>query len=124
MFRFNGTGFAIVVLCLQVMAAIQAAEPGDPVEEALSAVRDVKIDMFSRTSSVLGELPGPADLAAAQMRTRPIPQPQLGAPQTVAFTAEKKSVWQRSTKAEHDRNSARPEDVVAGRFRLVLPAHR
>ncbi len=44
--------------------------------------------MFSRTSSVLGELPGPAELAATQMRTRPIPRPRLGAKRKVAFSDE------------------------------------
>ena len=34
------------------------------VEEALSEVRHVKADLHSRESSVLGQLPGPADVSA------------------------------------------------------------
>ncbi len=82
------------LLALFTLAAslftMTGADAEDLVEEALAEVRDVKADMFSRHSSVLGELPGPAEFAAAQMRTRPIPQPQPGGPGTVAFTAEQK----------------------------------
>lgn len=42
------------------------SQSSDPIEEALAEVRGVKADMFARESSILGKLPGPAELAAAQ----------------------------------------------------------
>ncbi len=76
-----------------VMTPLSLYAEKDIVEKALSEVRDVKQDMFSRHSSVLGELPGPSGLAAAQMRTRPIPSPQPGGPGVVNFTNKQKSEY-------------------------------
>ncbi len=61
------------------------ADADDPVEEALANVRDAKVALFSRESSVLGTLPGPAEMAAHQMRCRPIPKPQAGVPREIEF---------------------------------------
>ncbi len=62
-----------------------AAAESDNVEEALAEVRDVKAALFSRESSVLGTLPGPAETAAHQLRCRPISKPQAGAPRKIRF---------------------------------------
>jgi len=94
-----GRGLAIVVLC-GAWAFQGVAAAADPVAEALAEMRDVKADMFSRHSSVLGKLPGPAELAAAQMRTRPIPSPRPGGPGTVSFTAEQKRAFAREYKGK------------------------
>jgi len=64
-----------------------AAQP-DKVELALRQVREVKADLFSRQSSVLGLLPGPAEMAAHQMRCRPIPKPKAGVRRELDFDAE------------------------------------
>ena len=40
-------------------AAVSGRAADDVIERALASVRNVKRDMFARTSSVLGELPGP-----------------------------------------------------------------
>jgi len=64
-----------------------ATAGADKVEEALSEVRHVKADLYSRESSVLGTLPGPAEMAAHQLRCRPIPKPRAGAPREVRFDA-------------------------------------
>ncbi len=79
-------GIAMILVAAAV-APLGAAET-DRAAKALAEVRDVKADMFSRHSSVLGQLPSPAELAAAQMRTRPIPQPTVGGPGVVQFTAK------------------------------------
>ena len=65
------------------LAAVTAAAEPDKVEQALSEVRDVKADLHSRKSSVLGALPGPEELAAHQMRCRPIPTPTAGGPRDI-----------------------------------------
>jgi len=61
-----------------------AAEP-DTVERALSSVRGVKRDLFSERSSVLGKLPGSAEMAAHQVRCRPLPVPKAGAGRKLQF---------------------------------------
>jgi len=57
-----------VVVGLGVLGSAVPAwsQSSDPVAEALAEVRGIKADMFARESSVLGMLPGPAELAAAQ----------------------------------------------------------
>ena len=78
-----------MVSCLTVfLAAVAAAGERDKVEEALSRVRDVKADLFSRKSSVLGTLPGAAEMAAHQWRCRPVPRPKGGVPREISFDAE------------------------------------
>ncbi len=82
----------------KLVAAAAGNKPASPangggwgvVEAALASVRDVKAQMFSRESSVLGPLPSPAELAATQMELRPIPRPQPGGPGTVTFTTAQK----------------------------------
>ena len=74
--------------CLLVFpAGMAAAARPDKVEEALAEVRNVKADLYSRDSSVLGKLPGPAELAAHQLRCRPIPKPKAGVPREIRFDA-------------------------------------
>ena len=48
----------------------------------------VQKDLFSRQSSVLGELPGPAEHAKRQLRARPIPPLQTNPNATVKFDAK------------------------------------
>jgi len=57
----------------------------DSVEDALRAVRDIKADIHSRRSSVLGELASPEEMAAHQMRCRPAPRPRTGLEREMAF---------------------------------------
>ena len=78
-------------LCLATVAP-RAAFGGDAeLERALAEVRRVKADMFSTESSVLGSLPAPAELAAVQLRCRPIPRPvsttNMSRTRTVTFDA-------------------------------------
>jgi len=75
----------LLTICLAHIAS--GAEPSK-IEKALSEVRDVKADLFSRKSSVMGTLPGPAELAAHQMRCRPIPEPTAGVKREITFDAE------------------------------------
>jgi len=75
---------AVLFLCFSGLAA---AAPGDDLEQALREVRGVKADLFSRRSSVLGELPGPAEMASHQLRCRPIPKPIADAPRKLRFDA-------------------------------------
>ena len=82
--RIVETWGACLAVCLAGTAA--AAEPDD-VARALSEVRDVKADLFSRQSSVLGRLPGPAEMAAHQMRCRPLPKPTAGVRREIRFDA-------------------------------------
>jgi len=81
---------SILPIFFSLMAATVAMAATDKVEEALAEVRDVKADLYSRQSSVLGTLPTPADLAAHQMRCRPIPKPQTGIPREIRFDAATK----------------------------------
>jgi len=67
------------------LAAIASAAETDAAERALSEVRNVKADLLSRQSSVLGTLPGPTQTAAHQMRCRPIPQPKAGVSREIRF---------------------------------------
>jgi hypothetical protein len=83
--RYIGAWIVFLAPCLA--GAVFAAEPGK-VEQALREVRDVKADLFSRQSSVLGQLPGPAEMAAHQMRCRPIPKPKAGVPRKIRFDAQ------------------------------------
>ncbi|NQT89600.1 hypothetical protein HQ560_22715 [bacterium] len=60
----------------------------DEVEQALREVRDVKADLFVRESSVLGKLPGPAEMAAAEADRRALHAPRP--PFALPFTQEQK----------------------------------
>ncbi len=64
------------------------AAPEDPVIAALNEVRDTRADLFVPHSSVLGDLPGPAELAAAQPQFRELFAAK--SPYSIAFTAEQK----------------------------------
>jgi len=61
--------------------------PADPVADALAAVRDNHIEQFIRDSSVLGTLPGPAELAATQPQMRELFTAQE--PPTIGLTPER-----------------------------------
>ena len=74
------------LLAVSMVGPIAAAAP-DKVEQALSEVRQVKADLYSRESSVLGTLPGPEEMAAHQLRCRPTPSPRAGVPREVRFDA-------------------------------------
>ena len=73
-------------LAMLVPTLVIAEEP-DPVAEALATVREVKADLHGRESSILGTLPGPAEMAAHQMRCRPAPQPKAGVSREMRFDA-------------------------------------
>ena len=83
--RILGAWIICVAPCL---AGVASAAETDKVEQALREVRDVKADLFSRQSSVLGRLPGPAEMAAHQMRCRAIPKPLAGAARQIRFDAQ------------------------------------
>ena len=84
--RITVPSFLWLTICLMCVSTSPAtAAAPDPVEQALSEVRDVKADLHSRKSSVLGALPGPAESAAQQMRCRPAPQPKAGVPREINF---------------------------------------
>ena len=77
-------------------SVIYAADAADPVAKALAAVRDVKADMFSTQSSVLGPLPGPAELAAAQPNLREMLRPT--GPAQLTFSAAQRDQYVRNYK--------------------------
>ena len=77
-------GFLFLSLLFGLSFTVQAK---DLVEEALSEVRAVKADLYSLESSVLGELPGPAERAAHQMRCRPRIDIKPGASLTLKIDA-------------------------------------
>ncbi len=66
------------------LAALAIAET-DKVEESLTEVRGIKAERFSREPSVLGELPGPADLAEHLLRCRAIPKAQAATDRNCRF---------------------------------------
>ncbi len=82
-----GTRAWLTCLTLSLAAMARGAQP-DKVEQALREVRDVKAALFSRSSGLLGRLPGPAEIAAHQMRCRPIPRPEAGVPREIRFDAQ------------------------------------
>ena len=71
-----------------VLAGVTVATGRDRVEEALSEVRDVKAELHSRKSRVLGTLPGPREMAAHSLRCRPVPVAKSGAQRELKFDAE------------------------------------
>ncbi|MDP6633744.1 MAG: DUF6288 domain-containing protein [Phycisphaerae bacterium] len=87
--RTARTSIYLLTSCLVAFWVCTApgAEAGE-VEKALSEVRDVKAELFSRKSSVLGALPGPAELATHQMRCRPAPKPKTDVRRDIEFDAE------------------------------------
>jgi len=77
--------------CLVVsFAGFAATANADKVDEALAEVRHVKADLFSQDSSVLGKLPTPAEMAAHQLRCRPLPVPKAGVKREIVFDAKQK----------------------------------
>ena len=71
-----------LLTCLIAQVAVAGQ---NEVEQALSEVRHVRADLHSRTSNVLGTLPGPAETAAHQKRCRPAPQPKVEVPREIDF---------------------------------------
>jgi len=66
MTRCRMVSLATVAGLVFFAGAMASAAAGGEVDKALAEVRNVKADMFSTKSSVLGELASPAELAAAQ----------------------------------------------------------
>jgi hypothetical protein len=77
--------FSWIVWSCLLVASLQTAARSDTVERALSSVRGVKRDLFSEQSSVLGKLPTSAEMAAHQVRCRPVPAPQAGVERRLQF---------------------------------------
>jgi len=88
---------ACLVFALAGIAA-GAAEP-TKLEQALREVRDVNADIHSRKSGVLGELAGPEEMAAQQMRSRPDPKPVAGLDREIKFDA---NTTERAAKMDPD----------------------
>jgi len=87
--RMMSTTVIRLTCCLAVvLVSVTVAAGRDRVEEALSEVRDVKADLHSRKSSVLGTLPGPAEMAAHSLRCRPVPAPKAGVQRELKFDDE------------------------------------
>ena len=87
--RIKETLIYSLTICLVFLSTgVVVAAEGDKIEKALSEVRGVKADLFSRKSSVLGKLPGPVELAAHQRRCRPAPKPKAGVRREIRFDAE------------------------------------
>ncbi len=61
---------AFAVICGAVAVSAMAADAPDLIEEALNDVHHVRRDLYAGESSVLGKLPGPEQLAAAQVDLR------------------------------------------------------
>jgi len=78
------TSVPAVVLAV-TLAVTDVTSGADKVEQALREVRDVKADLHSRRSTVLGKLPGPEESAAHQMRCRPIPGSRAGVSREMRF---------------------------------------
>jgi hypothetical protein len=76
---------ATLLLC----GTLSRAADDDLIEQALREVRGVKRDLFSRHSSVLGELPDAEEQAARQLMARPIPPIQTDRDATVTVDAER-----------------------------------
>jgi len=84
--RISGILIYSLTICPALLSTGASAVAGpDKVSQALSEVRGVKADLFSRKSSVLGMLPGPVELAAHQMRCRPAPKPKAGLRREIEF---------------------------------------
>ena len=87
--RIKETLIYSLTICLVFLSTgVATAAEGDKIEKALSEVRGVKANLFSRKSGVLGKLPGPAEMAAHQMRCRPAPKPKSGVRREIDFDAE------------------------------------
>ena len=79
---------ALLVLFLNPLACDPAlGEPLGSVEEELDRVRDAGAELYTRQSSVFGQLPGPEELAAHQARCRPLPAPRAGVNRELSFDA-------------------------------------
>ncbi len=65
---------SVLLLACQVVSAGEFQS----VEKELAKVRDAGRELYTRQSSVFGQLPGSAEMAALQMRCRPLPVPKAG----------------------------------------------
>jgi len=92
--RWLTLAWAALVLMGAAARGGAAAAEGDSIAKALAEVRGVKADMFAHQSSVLGKLPGPAELAAAQADRRTAFPP--GTPLEVAFTDKQRAAFQKA----------------------------
>ncbi|MDP6502089.1 MAG: DUF6288 domain-containing protein, partial [Planctomycetota bacterium] len=71
--RVKPVASVIAWMCLIGLAG-ESLIAEDTIEKALAAVRGIKADLFSNRSSVLGRLPGPAELADVLPTLRFIPK--------------------------------------------------
>ncbi len=79
------------IFCLALLVTGPAfAEALGTLEEELAKVRQAGAELYTRESSVFGQLPDPATMAAHQMRCRPIPVPKAGGKREIDFDAATK----------------------------------
>jgi hypothetical protein len=115
--RFTIYGLHLFSAALLVCAAGgEAFGEDDEIARALSKVRDVKKDMFQGGSSVLGVRPGPEDMAAQQMRARPIPTFEPKDRYSVKYDSERltilaKGIDRRWNKLKKDKKGKSKESV-------------
>ncbi len=83
--------WSVLVSLLAFTATVRAED--DPVAAALAKVRNTKADLFATDSSVLGTLPGPAEMAAAQPDLRTLLTSR--GPMTIEFTGEQRHAFKR-----------------------------
>ena len=74
-------GLAVVSMC----GGVVLAQPLGTVEQELAKVRKAGLELYTRQSSVFGQLPSPEEMAAHQMRCRPVPKPDAKAAHEMAF---------------------------------------
>lgn len=83
--RFDKFLGAIAILAAALAVATASGQPLGTVEQELSKVRQAGEELYNRKSSVFGTLPGPEELAAHQMRCRPLPIPNADARHEMEF---------------------------------------
>lgn len=75
-----------LIFCfILALAPAGLAQPLGTVEEELAKVRDAGKELYTRESSVFGKLPGPAEMADQQLRSRPTPIPKAGVKHEMTF---------------------------------------
>jgi len=76
------------MVCLALLVSGSAlAEDLGTIEQEMAKVRQAGGELYTRESSVFGQLPSPETMAAHQMRCRPIPQPRTGVTREMTFDA-------------------------------------
>ena len=110
--RSNWRSLGLALVCLP-LAIPFSAQAEDLTEEALGEVRHTKAELYSDKSSVLGKLPGPAELAAHQLRSRPRHVPKAGTPRKMKFDDATRAAATRAT-ARHPINTNPPSAPMPG----------